>query len=126
MTPEPTDRETVSAGPGAVNFDFDDCGSPSLVAVAGGYQTIADFPPAIVTGFLPTQSSARNGRSTYPTRTRSPVEWRCSTPAYPCSYAVALGGPAGWFRGPYAQQSDVDDFRRDHTGPRGEPSEGSM
>jgi hypothetical protein len=49
--------KTLSVGAGSSTFDYDDCGSASSVAVAGGYFTIGDFPAAIVTGFLPTQGS---------------------------------------------------------------------
>jgi hypothetical protein len=47
----------TSVPAGSTAFGFDDCGSASSVAVAGGYLTSGDFPAAVVTAFLPTQSS---------------------------------------------------------------------
>lgn len=52
----PTGR-TVTVGAGSVVVSTEDCGSASLVSVAGGYREVGDFPPAIVTGFLPTPGS---------------------------------------------------------------------
>jgi len=52
----PTGR-TVIVDAGSTLYSFEDCGSASLVTVAGGYREVGDFPAAIVTGFLPTQDS---------------------------------------------------------------------